>query len=101
LPSFTHALTILNQEQIRRIIARIMDPNEFLSDYGVRSLSKAHKEHPFFFDGQFVGYERAGIPREHWRSGKAFPLEQNGELVPFLKDAIGVALKIIQLCEVR
>lgn len=36
-----------------------------------------------------IGYERAGIPREHWHSGEAFPLEQNRTLVPFLKDAIG------------
>ena len=35
-----------------------------------------------------IGYERVGIPREHWHSGEAFPLEQNRELVPFLKDAI-------------
>ena len=35
-----------------------------------------------------IGYERAGIPAAHWRSGEAFPLEQNRELVPFLKDAV-------------
>lgn len=35
-----------------------------------------------------IGYERAGIPPEHWRSGQAFPLAANRELVPFLKDAV-------------
>ena len=55
----THALTILNQEQIRRMTRRIMDPAEFLSDYGVRSLSKAHKDQPFVLDGQTVTYEPA------------------------------------------
>jgi hypothetical protein len=35
-----------------------------------------------------IGYERVGIPREHWRSGEAFALGQNYDLVPFLKDAI-------------
>lgn len=35
-----------------------------------------------------IGYERKGIPAEHWRSGIAFPLEQNTALVPFLKDQI-------------
>jgi Mannosylglycerate hydrolase MGH1-like glycoside hydrolase domain len=75
----THALTILNQEQIRRIIARIMDPKEFLSDYGVRSLSKAHKEHPFQFDGQAVGYEptealvRIKGGNSNWRGPLWFP----------------------------
>lgn len=32
-----------------------------------------------------IGYERKGIPREHWNSGVAFPLDQNSALVPFLK----------------
>jgi predicted deacetylase len=35
-----------------------------------------------------IGYERTGIPREHWHSGKAFPLDQNRELVPFIKDLV-------------
>jgi hypothetical protein len=75
----THVLTILNQEQIRRITGRIMDENEFLSDYGVRSLSKAHKEHPFVFDGQAVGYEPAeSISKikggnSNWRGPLWFP----------------------------
>ncbi len=55
----THALTVLNQEQIRRMTRRIMDKDEFLSDYGVRSLSKAHKDQPFVLDGQTVTYEPA------------------------------------------
>jgi hypothetical protein len=75
----THALTILNQEQIRRIVARVMDPTEFLSDYGVRSLSKAHKEQPFYFDGQAVGYEptealvRIKGGNSNWRGPLWFP----------------------------
>jgi hypothetical protein len=32
-----------------------------------------------------VGYERKGIPAEHWHSGVSFPIEQNAALVPFLK----------------
>ncbi len=35
-----------------------------------------------------VGYERAGIPREHWRDGEAFPLERNAALTTFLKSLI-------------
>jgi hypothetical protein len=31
-----------------------------------------------------IGYARRGIPREHWYSGEAFPLERNGELVTAL-----------------
>ena len=38
----THVLTILNQAQLRRLTQRLRDPAEFLSEYGVRSLSHAH-----------------------------------------------------------
>jgi hypothetical protein len=55
----THVLTILDQEQLCRITARIWDPGEFLSDYGVRSLSKAHETQPFVFDSREVRYEPA------------------------------------------
>lgn len=33
-----------------------------------------------------IGYERIGIPREHWTSGDSFPLERNGELVSALRE---------------
>ena len=75
----THALTILNQEQIRRITRRIMDPREFLSDYGVRSLSKAHEADPFRFDGQALGYEPGEATQKikggnsNWRGPLWFP----------------------------
>ena len=55
----THVLTIVNQEQISRLLAQVWDPGEFLSDYGIRSLSKFHELHPFEFDGKSVGYEPA------------------------------------------
>jgi hypothetical protein len=35
-----------------------------------------------------IGYERAGIAREHWHSDEAFPLEQNRDLVRFLRATI-------------
>src|SRR5262249_29483659 len=35
-----------------------------------------------------IGYERAGIPTQHWHSGQAFALAENVALVPFLKDAV-------------
>jgi len=33
-----------------------------------------------------IGYERAGIPKEHWRSREMFALERNPELVGALKE---------------
>jgi hypothetical protein len=35
-----------------------------------------------------IGYERKGIPREHWHSGRSFPLAQNDTLVSFLQAQI-------------
>jgi hypothetical protein len=43
-------LSIVNEQQLRRILARMLDENEFFSPYGIRSLSRYHLEHPFVFN---------------------------------------------------
>ncbi len=55
----THVLTILDWDQFQRIAERLCSSDEFLSDYGIRSLSKAHQHDPFEFNGSVVGYEPA------------------------------------------
>ena len=40
-------LAIVNPDQLRRILSRMLDENEFLSPYGIRSLSRAHRDHPY------------------------------------------------------
>jgi len=53
-------LAILNEDKLRRVLSRMLDESEFLSDYGIRSLSRYHLEHPysFYHSGQehIVGY---------------------------------------------
>jgi hypothetical protein len=42
-------LSVLDDRRLRRVLARMLDPAEFLSDYGLRSLSRYHLEHPYVF----------------------------------------------------
>ena len=52
-------LSIVDREQLKRLLERIWDSSEFLSGYGIRSLSKYHREHPFAFGSSVVRYEPA------------------------------------------
>src|SRR6185369_11406701 len=47
-------LALVNADRLRRILTKMLDENEFLSPYGIRSLSKFHQEHLFVLhvDGQ-------------------------------------------------
>jgi hypothetical protein len=40
-------MSIVNQEQLRAILRVMLDEAEFLSGFGIRSLSRWHHEHPF------------------------------------------------------
>ena len=50
--------SILDETKLRRVLAKMLDENEFLSPYGIRSLSRYHAEHPYVIH---VG--RPGVPR--------------------------------------
>jgi hypothetical protein len=39
-------LALVRQDQLRRMLGYMLDENEFLSPYGVRSVSRYHQEHP-------------------------------------------------------
>jgi hypothetical protein len=75
----TYVLSIVNQQQLTRLLGRLWDSSEFLSDYGVRSLSKAHEQHPFEYDGKTVRYEPAEAEckikggNSNWRGPIWFP----------------------------
>jgi hypothetical protein len=77
-------LSVVNGERLRRILARMLDEAEFLSPYGIRSLSRFHADHPYSFwaDGREyrVGYLPADSDsamfggNSNWRGPIWFPL---------------------------
>ena len=40
-------LSLVNRKQLKRVLGRMLDETEFLSPYGVRALSRFHKDHPY------------------------------------------------------
>jgi Glycosyl hydrolase family 63 C-terminal domain len=43
-------LSLLRGHRMKMLLKRMLDESEFLSDYGVRALSKHHEQHPYVFD---------------------------------------------------
>ena len=77
-------LSVVGGEQLRRILRLMLDENEFLSPYGIRSISRRHKDHPYSLrvDGHEyrVDYEpaesRTGLfgGNSNWRGPIWFPI---------------------------
>lgn len=40
-------LSLLRGHRLKRLLKRMLDENEFLSDYGIRSVSRYHRDHPY------------------------------------------------------
>ena len=57
-------IALLNPERLRRILTKMLDENEFLGPYGIRSLSKFHEQHPFVFHVQGQEYRVDYLPAE-------------------------------------
>lgn len=79
-----HLLSLLRGFRLNRILERMLDPEEFLSDYGIRSLSKYHEKHPYELEIDKVKYSVSYLPGEsdsgmfggnsNWRGPIWFPM---------------------------
>ncbi len=56
-----HLLSLLRGHRMKCLLRRALDETEFLSDYGVRSLSKIHQRQPYRFDCERCG-ARVEVP---------------------------------------
>jgi hypothetical protein len=77
-------LSLLRGHRMKRLLKRLLDESEFLSDYGVRALSRAHLERPYVIrvDGSDLSVRYAPAESEtrqfggnsNWRGPIWFPL---------------------------
>jgi hypothetical protein len=77
-------LAVLNEDKLRRILARMLNEERFFSPYGIRSLSRWHLEHPYVFDVHGEEYKIEYLPAEsnnglfggnsNWRGPIWFPM---------------------------
>jgi len=77
-------LAIVNADRLTSILRYMLDENEFFSPYGIRSLSRVHKEHPFVMQAGGNEYRVDYEPAEsrtcvfggnsNWRGPVWFPV---------------------------
>jgi hypothetical protein len=75
-----HLLSIVTKERLISLCKYMLSETEFLSKYGIRSVSKYHENHPFHFKDASVNYEPAESEtglfggNSNWRGPIWFPL---------------------------
>ncbi|KPK11020.1 MAG: glucosidase [Anaerolineae bacterium SG8_19] len=83
-PNDRRLLAILDEAKLRRVLATMLDEAEFLSPYGIRSISRFHREHPYVLNVGGAEYRVDYLPAEsnsgmfggnsNWRGPIWFPM---------------------------
>jgi hypothetical protein len=79
-----HLLSVLTPERLRSVLRYMLDEEEFLADYGIRSLSKVHQSRPYRFHASGQTFQITYEPAEsqsglfggnsNWRGPIWFPI---------------------------
>ena len=56
--------SILDETRLRRVLSKMLDENEFLGDFGLRSLSRFHADHPYVMQAGGQEYRVSYLPAE-------------------------------------
>ncbi len=77
-------LALVRGHRMKRLLKRMLDPEEFLSDYGIRAISKYHADHPYDYSAHGMDYVVRYEPGEsstglfggnsNWRGPIWFPI---------------------------
>ncbi|RYF97874.1 MAG: hypothetical protein EON94_14150, partial [Caulobacteraceae bacterium] len=79
-----HLLSLMRRSRLKSVLTRMLDETEFLSDYGIRSLSRYHLEHPYEYHTEEDSFEVRYVAGEaesdmfggnsNWRGPVWFPV---------------------------
>ncbi|WP_405671344.1 MGH1-like glycoside hydrolase domain-containing protein [Streptomyces canus] len=79
-----YLFALFGEDRLRRVLARMLDEDEFLGPHGIRSLSRYHAEHPYTFDVHGRTFGVGYLPAEsdsgmfggnsNWRGPVWFPM---------------------------
>ncbi|MGI5472995.1 MGH1-like glycoside hydrolase domain-containing protein [Streptomyces sp. CA-132043] len=83
-PGGPRLLSVVDEKKLLRVLAYLLSEDEFLSPYGIRSLSRHHAEHPYTFWVHGEEYRVGYLPAEsdsgmfggnsNWRGPVWFPM---------------------------